>query len=78
MIRFVEVHGIDIDDNKKYFGFYNTTFNTFLSLSNSIVFESITDFELFYDENCKIDKKRLDGLIPDSWLEYEKSILDVD
>lgn len=78
MIRFVEVHGIDIDDNKKYFGFYDTTTNTFLDFSNSFVFESISDFELFYDENRKIAKKRLDGLIPDSWLEYEKSILDVD
>jgi len=74
MMRFVEMKGIYIDDEIKSFGFYNTVTDTFINLSDSYTFDSVKDYEMCYNKNCNVEKERLDGLIPDSWLEYEKSI----
>lgn len=68
MIRFVEMEGIHLDNKTKSFGFYNTIDDTFVCLSDIYAFDSVEEYEMFYDKDCGIDKERLDKLIPDRWL----------
>ena len=75
MIRFVEMKGIYLDDNKKSFGFYNTVTDTFVGLAdNTYVFDSIDEFEELYNSSCNVDYDRLKSLIPNDWVQNEESL----
>lgn len=68
MIRFTEIKGIYQDDALA-FGFYNTVTGCFLHMNGLEVFDSMSDFEDFYDPACGYTKERLYKVCPQYWVD---------
>ena len=73
MIRFVEMKGIYLDERKS-FGFYNTITDTFIGLTGTYAFDSVKEFEMFYDKSCGVGYDRLKSLIPNDWVQNEEPL----
>lgn len=67
MVRFVEMKGIYLDDTKS-FGFYDTVTDTFISIDDIYVFDSVEEFDDIYTNSCGFDYYRLKSLVPPDWL----------
>ena len=72
MIRFVEMTGIYLSDQKS-FGFYDTVIDKFVNMNGIHAVDSLKEFEDMYTKDCGYDYERLKGLIPNKWLTYEES-----
>lgn len=66
MIRFVEVTGIDIEEDTKCFAFFNTVTDMFVDVGGTHIFDSVKEFEDFARHGEDYD--RMKRLIQKNWL----------
>ena len=67
MIRFIDI-GAQIDENKRYFAWFDTVTDQFMLIGGEHIFDSWNDFEVSWKCSARlVELERFNILFPKNW-----------